>query len=105
MAEPQPVNTMSSSAASAAPSEPAALDRAVEELRARATQLARLPPAEKAALVRQCIPRLLEVAPAWAAAGAVAKSLPPDSAEEWLSGPLPTIRMARLLADSLDAIA
>lgn len=105
MAEPQPANTMSSSAASAAPSAPAALDRAVEELRARATQLARLPPAEKAALVRQCIPRLLEVAPAWAAAGAAAKSLPPDSAEEWLSGPLPTIRMARLLAESLDAIA
>ncbi|HTE51487.1 MAG TPA: aldehyde dehydrogenase family protein [Kofleriaceae bacterium] len=105
MAELQPVATMSSSAASAAPSAPGALDRAVEELRARATQLARLAPADKAALLRQCIPRLVEAAPAWAAAGAAARSLPPDSAEEWLSGPLPVVRMARLLADSLDQIA
>jgi aldehyde dehydrogenase (NAD(P)+) len=105
MAEPQLVATMSSSAASAAPSAPAALDRAVEELRARATQLARLAPADKAALLRQCIPRLLDVAPAWVAAAVAAKSLPADSAEEWLAGPLPVIRLARLLAEALDAIA
>jgi acyl-CoA reductase-like NAD-dependent aldehyde dehydrogenase len=106
MLEPQPVATMSSSAASAAPSAPSALDRAVEELRARAVTLARLPVAEKAALVRQIIPRLAEAAPGWAAAGATAKSLGADQqAEEWLSGPLPCIRMCRLLADSLDAIA
>jgi acyl-CoA reductase-like NAD-dependent aldehyde dehydrogenase len=106
MLDPVPVATMSSSAASAAPSAPSALDRAVEELRARAVALARLPVAEKAALVRQLIPRLAEAAPGWAAAGTQAKSLGPDqAAEEWLSGPTPCIRMARLLADSLDAIA
>ncbi len=104
MAETAAVAPMSSSAASAAPSEPSALDRAIEELRAHAVELARLEPAAKAALIRKCIPRLVEAAPAWAAAGAKAKGLD-DTAEEWLTGPLPTVRMARLMADSLDAIA
>jgi aldehyde dehydrogenase (NAD(P)+) len=81
------------------------LDAALTTLRDRARAFARLPPAEKAALLRACIPRLAEVAPAWADAGARAKGLAPDDAEEWLAGPLVTIRSARLLADSLDAIA
>ncbi|HKE18923.1 MAG TPA: aldehyde dehydrogenase family protein [Kofleriaceae bacterium] len=105
MADSLAVATMSSSASSAAPSAPGALDRAVEELRAHAAELARLAPAAKAALVRQCIPRLVDAAPAWAAAGAKAKGLGGDVSEDWLSGPLPVVRMARLLAASLDAIA
>jgi acyl-CoA reductase-like NAD-dependent aldehyde dehydrogenase len=96
---------MSSSAASAAPSAQSALDTAIEELRGRAVQLARLAPAEKAALVRQLIPRLTEAAAAWAAAGAAAKGLGGEVTEDLLAGPLPVVRMARLLADSLDAIA
>jgi acyl-CoA reductase-like NAD-dependent aldehyde dehydrogenase len=103
---PEPVLNMSAPAASAAPSQPSALDRAVDELRAHASELARLAPAKKAELLRACIPRLLEASTAWVATGAKAKGLAPDqAAEEWLAGPLPTVRNARLLADSLDAIA
>jgi acyl-CoA reductase-like NAD-dependent aldehyde dehydrogenase len=105
MAEPVAAQTMSAPAASATPSAPGALDRAVEELRAHATELARTTPAAKAALVRQCIAGIVEVAPAWVAAGTAAKGLGDEVGEEWLTGPLPTVRMARLLAASLDAIA
>ena len=103
---PEPVMNMSAPAVSAAPSEPSALDRAVGELRAHASELARMAPARKAELLRSCIPRLLDASTAWVASGARAKGLAPDqAAEEWLAGPLPTIRNARLLAESLDAIA
>ena len=97
---------MSAPAASAAPSPQADLDRAVAELRDHARELARLPPAQKAALLRQVIPRLIDVAPAWVAEGSKAKGIDPStSAEEWLAGPLPVVRNARLLADSLEEIA
>jgi acyl-CoA reductase-like NAD-dependent aldehyde dehydrogenase len=106
MAESMAAATMSSSANSAAPTAQPALDRAVDELRAHAVELARLAPAAKATLVRQCIPRLAEVAAAWVAEGAKVKGLSGhEVAEEWLAGPTPVVRMARLLADSLDAIA
>ena len=81
------------------------IDAALAALRDRARTFARTPPSEKAAVLRACIPRIAEVAPAWAEAGARAKGLAPEDAEEWLAGPLPTIRMARLLGDSLEAIA
>ena len=84
------------------------LDESIAILKDHAKEFARLGPAERARLLRACIPRLAEVAPRWAAAGIRAKGLPPGeaaSAEEWLAGPLPTIRNARLLARSLDEIA
>src|SRR5262245_3968686 len=103
---PEPVFTMSAPATSATPSEPSQLDSAVDHLRAHASELARLAPAAKADLLRQCIPRVVEAAAAWVAQGTKAKGLAPDQvAEEWLAGPLPTLRNARLLAESLDAIA
>jgi len=99
-------STMSASAASAAPSGEAELDRAVAELREHAREFARMAPAAKAALLRQCLPRLVEVAPAWAAEGSKAKGISPtESAEEWLAGPAVTVRGARLMVESLEAIA
>ncbi len=96
---------MSASATSQAASDPRALDEAVSLLRERAAEFAATPPIARAALLRECIGRLLEVAPAWVADGCRAKGLPPGgSAEEWLAGPVPTIRTARLLAESLEAI-
>ncbi len=84
----------------------AALDDALTHLAAKATEFARLAPAAKAALLRECIPRLVEVAPAWVAAGKAAKGIGDElAAEEWLAGPMTTVRMLRLLAESLDAIA
>jgi acyl-CoA reductase-like NAD-dependent aldehyde dehydrogenase len=44
-------------------------------------------------------------AEAWAAAGSHAKRAPnADRAEEWIVGPLPTVRLCRLLGDSLEQI-
>ena len=103
MAEPL---AMSAAAASATPSPQDQLDRAVSELRDHARELARLAPADKAALLRQCLPRFIDVASAWVAEGSKAKGInPTESAEEWLAGPLPVVRNARLLADSLDEVA
>ncbi len=97
---------MSASASSQAASEPPALDEAVAQLRDRVAEFAATPPLARAALLRECISRLLDVAPAWVADGCRAKGLPPTgAAEEWLAGPVPTIRGARLLAESLEAIA
>ncbi|MCI0582774.1 MAG: hypothetical protein L0227_07745, partial [Chloroflexi bacterium] len=82
------------------------LDEAVSLVKGKAREFARLPPGLKAALLRECIPRLVDVAPRWVADGCEAKGLGPgESGEEWLVGPLPTVRMMRLLAESLDEIA
>lgn len=91
---------------SAMPTERGRLDDALAVLRGNARRFARMAPAAKAALARACLPRIADAAEAWVATGASAKRLTGlDQAEEWISGPLPTIRLARLYADSLDAIA
>jgi acyl-CoA reductase-like NAD-dependent aldehyde dehydrogenase len=94
---------MSADAASAAPTDRQAIDEAVASVKGKAREFARLAPAEKAALLRACIPRLLAAAPGWVAAGTTARDAAP--AEEWLAGPMATMRFFRLLADSLDTIA
>jgi acyl-CoA reductase-like NAD-dependent aldehyde dehydrogenase len=84
------------------------LDESIAILKDKARPFARLSARERAALLRSTIPRLVEVAARWAAAGARAKGLAdgsPASAEEWLAGVLPTLRNARILAESLDQIA
>lgn len=97
---------MSGSATSAQPTSRRDLDDAVGRLADRAQSFARMAPAQKAALVRACMPRIADAAEAWVATGSKAKGLRGGAmAEEWLAGPLPTLRLARLLADSLDAIA
>lgn len=91
---------------SALPTERRELDLAIDLLRGRATAFARLAPAEKAALVRACMRRIADCAEAWVATGCKAKRLTGAlQAEEWIAGPLPTLRLARLLGDSLEAIA
>jgi len=97
---------MSAAAQSAAASAERELDEAIAVLRERTTEFARMPARAKAALLRECLPRLLDAAPAWVASGCKAKGLSMrEAGEEWLAGPIPTIRGARLLAESLDAIA
>jgi hypothetical protein len=97
---------MSATAESSAPSAERTLDDAIARLRDKATEFARLGAADKARLLRDCMPRIAAAASAWAAAGTKAKRLPMErSGEEWLAGPLPTLRNARLLAESLEVIA
>ena len=84
------------------------LDRAVDEVRARAGAFAELAPAARAALLRACVAGVAAVAEDWARAGARAKGLTwgtPAGAEDYLTGPVLTIRSARLLAETLEAIA
>ena len=58
--------------------------------------------ADRAALLDRCITSMVAVSERWAAAGARIKGLAPDHAgEEWVSGPMPSIRNARLLANAL----
>jgi acyl-CoA reductase-like NAD-dependent aldehyde dehydrogenase len=95
----------SAGAQSAATTDRSHLDQAIAVLAERAKEFARLPPAAKAQLLRACIPRLVDLAPEWVATGAHAKALPAElSAEEWLAGPMTTVRMMRLLAESLEEI-
>src|SRR5437763_3072014 len=99
---------MSATAAGGRASSREALDRAVAEVRDRATAFARLEPHAKARLLRRCVDRVAAVAEAWGRAAAAAKGLTwgtPAGAEDWLTGPLLTIRCGRLLAESLDAVA
>lgn len=87
---------------------PAELDRAVADVRARADEFARLPPPAKANLLRQIRPRLVKLAPDWVREACRAKGILaqyPIAGEEWLAGPFITMRNARLLIESLDAIA
>jgi acyl-CoA reductase-like NAD-dependent aldehyde dehydrogenase len=89
--------------------EPAsALDRAVAELGDRARAFARMPPAEKASLLRSLLPRIAAVAGEQVALSCRAKDIDPTSrrsGEEWLAGPVPVLMNTRLLAESLDQIA
>ncbi|MCL4223346.1 MAG: aldehyde dehydrogenase family protein [Myxococcales bacterium] len=93
-------------AANVRPTARADLDEAVARLRDRARAFAGLPARDKAGLLRACMPRIADAAEAWVATGCKAKGIGGAlAAEEWLAGPLPTLRLARLLAESLEAIA
>jgi hypothetical protein len=99
---------MTGAAESASATSAADLDRAVEQIAANTTTFAALGPRAKAVLLRECMQRLADVAPEWVAAACHAKGLDLDSpaaGEEWIGGPVITMRAARLTADSLDAIA
>jgi acyl-CoA reductase-like NAD-dependent aldehyde dehydrogenase len=84
------------------------LDAAIEAVRDKADEFARLSPKAKAVLLRECMPRLREVSNDWVEAACRAKGLEPGTpaaGEEWIGGPLITMRAARLTAGSLDAVA
>jgi len=100
-----PIST-SQGATSAATTERQRLDEAIDVLASRAREFARLPPLAKAGLLRECIPRLVDLAPEWVATGCQVKGVPSHMVgEEWLAGPLITVRMMRLVAESLEQIA
>jgi aldehyde dehydrogenase (NAD(P)+) len=95
-------------AESAHPSEETNLDEAVRTVRAKATEFARLSVREKADLLRSLPARFAEVGPAWVEAGCRAKGIAlgtPLEGEEWIAGVSTTTRNARLLGESLAAIA
>jgi aldehyde dehydrogenase (NAD(P)+) len=99
---------MSATAQSSRPTPRPELDRAVAEVREKATEFARLPPLAKVDLLRPLIGRIERVSRGWVDAACRAKGITCGSAtagEEWLAGPVITLRNARLLVDSLVSIA
>lgn len=84
------------------------VDGAVERVRAQARSFARMPVAAKAALLRECMGGVAAVAGEWVAMACRAKGLDidrPEASEEWIGGPMITMRALRLMAESLEAMA
>ncbi|WP_437731580.1 hypothetical protein [Sorangium sp. So ce1335] len=87
---------------------PAELDRALSELGDAALAFARMPPREKASLLRSLLPGLLAAARAQVEASCAVAGLDPGSAASgaaWLAGPWPTLSYVRLLAEALEDVA
>lgn len=100
--------TMSGTVNSKAETARPELDRAVLAVKDKAQEWARLPVRAKVALLHELIPRILAESSGWVEAGSRAKGIPlgaPTMGEEWLAGPMITIRIVRLLAESLEQIA
>jgi aldehyde dehydrogenase (NAD(P)+) len=98
----------SAGAGSASATPDAELDRAVARVAEQKQTFARLPPAEKALLLKSTLPLFAEVAREWVKAACTAKGLPADrplAGEEWYGGPVVTMRNARLLVRSLEQVA
>ena len=96
--------TMSATAQSARTTPTAEIDRALAVVKEHAREWARLPLAEKRALLLALVPAITAVADEWVEAGCRAKGIAGDapiSGEEWLAGPITTLRNVRLLADTL----
>lgn len=99
---------MSASAPSAADTPTAHLDELLAGLRSKAQEFARLSVSARAALLRACLPAIRAQARPWVDAALAAKGLDrdhPQSSEEWLAGPMTTMRNTRLLAETLETLA
>lgn len=98
---------MSGSAKSRGDTDTSELDAILAKLRRHAEPFARLSPAARAGLLRECMPLVWRNAEDWVRAACEAKGIDYESAassEEWLGGPMTTLRNVRLLAEALDAI-
>ena len=85
----------------------ATIDAALRDLDARKDDWARLPVADRRAILRELVKDFSGVAERWAEACRRAEDLPPGSpasGEEWLAGPYMVLRNLNLLADALDDI-
>src|SRR5688572_19268693 len=94
--------------ASVTPSTSQEIDTAIEHVGCNAQTFSLLTPQEKSRLLDACIRRIVEIAPKWVDIACAAKHIKlgtARSAEEWLAGPVVTVRQARLLLESLQQIA
>lgn len=84
----------------------AEVDARIDRLHAKKDAWLAVAIPERIRLLEQIIRDTLAVAEEWGAAGARIKGLAPDevaAGEEWVGGPMPTIRNARLLVNALRA--
>ncbi len=99
---------MSGSTQSRAATTERKLDELLNGLQEKAASFVRLGPIERAALLRACMPTLAQAAQGWVEAACKAKGLSsnsPAASEEWLGGPMVTMRGLRLYVKSLEEIA
>ncbi len=83
------------------------LNQAVADLHARRQEFAQLSTAQRLELINSCLTGVQRVAYEWVAACAVAKGTdtsPVLRGEDWLNGPVATVRHLRLLAQVLEDI-
>lgn len=81
------------------------VDARVEALARRKDDWVRAPIERRIQLLRRCIERTLDVSEEWVRAACRAKGLDPSeprAGEEWLAGPMTTIRNLRMLVDALE---
>lgn len=86
------------------PTSLADVDAAIEALHEKREAWRNVSLEERAALLDRCVAATADVAERWVEIGARIKGLDPRenmAGEEWLAGPMPTIRNARLLASAL----
>jgi hypothetical protein len=90
------------------PTSIADLDRAAAAVAERADAFVRVPPREKAALLRACLPHVLSVAPEMVALACRSAGVDPASplaGAGWLSGPAALCAAVRRFAEALDDVA
>jgi len=90
------------------PASVSGLEHAVALLAERATPFARMPPREKAALLRACLPRILAIAPEMVALtcrAAGVDSASPLAGTAWLAGPVALLAAVRRFAEALEDVA
>ena len=98
---------MSGSAQSRTATSQAQLDRSLSLLAEKAPAFIKLSARERAALLRACMPHLRRVSRAWVEAACQAKGHAldhPTASEEWLAGPMVTMRALRLYVGALEEI-
>ena len=84
------------------------LDQVLTELRDRARHFARLVPRDKASLLREVLPRVIDAAPRMVALSCQAKGIEAHSVmagEEWFGGPVTIVNAVSALVRSLEDIA
>ncbi len=82
------------------------IDRTIARLASRRDAWVALSTTERADLLERCIVKTLSISEGWVEAACLAKGIDPKSpraGEEWLGGPMTTIRNLRLYAEALRA--
>ncbi len=82
------------------------IDRAIATLHNHRERWVETSIAKRLAYLQDCLDRTLAIAQAWATAGCQAKGIEPRSTlagEEWMTGPISTVRNIRLLMTTLEA--
>src|SRR5687768_3295710 len=98
--------SMPSNAAAIQPTSDTELDARVARVAARKDDWLSLGAPEKAAYLRRVLDGTLGIAERWVQVGCEIKGIAPGDpleGEEWIAGPMPTVRNARLLIEALNA--